>query len=78
MKSTVSSQKIYPFLLSAYKWYLLTPERSLSTAYQAAIKIKEIEDKHFNGNKYVNAIGGQKLYNKEDFNLNDIELNFIK
>jgi hypothetical protein len=51
MKSTVSSQKIYPFLLSAYKWYLLTPERSLSTAYQAAIKIKEIEDQHFNGNK---------------------------
>lgn len=34
--------------------------------------------KHFNGNKYVNAIGGQKLYDKEDFNLNDIELNFIK
>ncbi|ALB41514.1 proton extrusion protein PcxA [Anabaena sp. WA102] len=51
MKSTVSSQKIYPFLLSAYRWYLLTPERSLSTAYQAAIKIKEIEDQHFNGNK---------------------------
>jgi hypothetical protein len=51
MKNTVFSQKIYPFLLAAYKWYLLTPERSLDTAYQAAIKIKEIEDKHFNGNK---------------------------
>jgi hypothetical protein len=51
MKNTVFSQKIYPFLLAAYKWYLLTQERSLETAYQAAIKIKEIEDKHFNGNK---------------------------
>ncbi|MFN7850416.1 MAG: proton extrusion protein PcxA, partial [Dolichospermum sp.] len=51
MKNTVFSQKIYPFLLAAYRWYLLTPERSLDTAYQAAIQIKEIEDKHFNGNK---------------------------
>ncbi len=51
MKNTVFSQKIYPFLLAAYRWYLLTPERSLNTAYQAAIKIKEIEDEHFNGNK---------------------------
>jgi hypothetical protein len=51
MKNTVFSQKIYPLLLAAYKWYLMTPERSLNTAYQAAIKIKEIEDQHFNGNK---------------------------
>ena len=51
MKNTVFSQKIYPFLLAAYRWYLLTPERSLDTAYQAAMKIKEIEDQHFNGNK---------------------------
>ena len=51
MKNTVFSQKIYPFLLAAYRWYLLTPERSLDTAYQAALKIKDIEDKHFNGNK---------------------------
>ncbi|MFM7364116.1 MAG: proton extrusion protein PcxA [Cuspidothrix sp.] len=51
MENTVFSQKIYPFLLATYKWYLLTPERALNTAYQAAIQIKEIEDKHFNGNK---------------------------
>ncbi|PPJ63534.1 proton extrusion protein PcxA [Cuspidothrix issatschenkoi] len=51
MENTVFSQKIYPFLLAAYKRYLLTPERALDTAYQAAIQIKEIEDKHFNGNK---------------------------
>ena len=34
--------------------------------------------KHFKGNHYINAIGGQKLYNKEDFDSKGILLNFIK
>lgn len=51
MKNSVFSQKIYSFLLAAYRWYLQTPERSLNQAYDAALKVKEIEDKHFNGNK---------------------------
>ncbi|MEH1873106.1 proton extrusion protein PcxA [Nostoc sp.] len=51
MKNSVFSQKIYSFLLDTYRWYLQTPERSLYQAYDAALKIKEIEDKHFNGNK---------------------------
>ncbi|MEH1964764.1 MAG: proton extrusion protein PcxA [Nostoc sp.] len=51
MKNSVFSQKIYSFLLAAYRWYLQTPERSLDEAYNAALKIQEIEDKHFNGNK---------------------------
>jgi CemA family len=51
MRNPVFSQKIYSFLLTAYRWYLLTPERSLEEAYQTALKIKEIEDQHFNGNK---------------------------
>lgn len=51
MKNSVFSQKIYPFLLASYRWYLRTPERSLDEAYQTALKIKEIEVKHFNGNK---------------------------
>ncbi|MBW4614634.1 MAG: proton extrusion protein PcxA [Desmonostoc vinosum HA7617-LM4] len=51
MNNFVFSQKIYHFLLGAYRWYLLTPERSLNEAYQAALKIKEVEDKHFNGKK---------------------------
>jgi hypothetical protein len=51
MNNSVFSQKIYPFLLAAYRWYLRTPERSLDEAYNAALKIREIEDKHFNGNK---------------------------
>jgi CemA family len=51
MKNSVFSQKIYSFLLAAYRWYLQTPERSLHEAYDAALKIQEIENKHFNGNK---------------------------
>ncbi|WP_422394184.1 proton extrusion protein PcxA [Nostoc flagelliforme] len=51
MKNSVFSQKIYSFLLDSYRWYLQTPERCLHQAYDAALKIKEIEDKHFNGNK---------------------------
>ncbi|HYW18220.1 MAG TPA: proton extrusion protein PcxA [Nodularia sp. (in: cyanobacteria)] len=50
MKIPIFSQKVYPFLLSTYRWYLLTPERSLESAYQAALQIKAIEDEHFNGN----------------------------
>jgi len=30
------------------------------------------------GDQYVNAIGGQKLYNKEDFRLSKIDLSFIE
>ncbi|AUT01104.1 proton extrusion protein PcxA [Nostoc sp. CENA543] len=50
MQNSIFSQKIYPFLLSAYRWYLQTPERSLEEAYKAALKIKAIEDEYFNGN----------------------------
>lgn len=34
--------------------------------------------KHFKGDTYINAIGGQKLYNKEDFANQGIDLYFIK
>lgn len=51
MKNSVFSDKIYSFLLGLYQWYLRTPERSLDQAYSAALKIKELEDQHFNGNK---------------------------
>ncbi|MGB6168588.1 MAG: proton extrusion protein PcxA [Geitlerinemataceae cyanobacterium] len=38
------------FLISAYKWYLKTPERALDAAYRAAQKIRELEVKYFEGN----------------------------
>jgi hypothetical protein len=34
--------------------------------------------KYFNGTTYINAIGGQALYNKEDFASQDIDLYFLK
>lgn len=34
--------------------------------------------KHFGGDTYINAIGGQKLYTKEDFATQGIDLKFIK
>ncbi|MEM9271899.1 MAG: proton extrusion protein PcxA [Cyanobacteria bacterium P01_F01_bin.143] len=39
------------------KWLSATPERALDVAYRAAVKIKAIEDDHFNGQKVsrVNA-----------------------
>jgi hypothetical protein len=51
MKISFFRQKVYDFLLAAYRWYLLTAERSLDQAYKAALQIKAIEDEHFNGNK---------------------------
>jgi hypothetical protein len=46
-------------------------ERKLNEGLQDIVK-------HFGENHYVNAIGGQSLYNKEDFELAGITLNFIK
>lgn len=34
--------------------------------------------KHYNGTHYINAIGGQSLYSKEDFASQNIDLKFIK
>ncbi|MDJ0677872.1 MAG: proton extrusion protein PcxA [Calothrix sp. MO_167.B42] len=51
MNNSVFRTKIYPILQTAYRWYSKTPEHFLEVAYQAALKIKVIEDEHFNGNK---------------------------
>ncbi len=51
MNNLSISQKIYAYLVSLYKWYLKTPARSLDQAYEAALRIKQIEDEHFNGNQ---------------------------
>ena len=51
MKNSDWGQEIYSFLLSAYKRYLKTPERSLEEAYKAALQIKSIEENYFNGSK---------------------------
>jgi len=44
---------------------------------KAQDKILDIS-KRLNATHYVNAIGGQELYDKDKFSANDIQLNFIK
>jgi hypothetical protein len=58
----------------------------ISTKFESSVGITNrkknegIQDivKHFDGTHYVNAIGGQLLYDKKDFETNKIILNFIK
>jgi CemA family len=51
MNNPSLTQKIYSHLVSLYKWYLRTPQRSLDEAYAAALHIQKIENEYFNGNK---------------------------
>jgi hypothetical protein len=51
MNNTGLGQKIYSFLLAAYRWYLQTPERALNEAYNAACEIQKLENEYFHGNK---------------------------
>ncbi|MBF1999706.1 MAG: proton extrusion protein PcxA [Synechococcales cyanobacterium M58_A2018_015] len=39
------------YLRAANRWLLQTPERALNQAYEAAVKIAELENTHFNGNR---------------------------
>ena len=39
------------------QWFSQTPQRALDRAYKAAIAIKEIEDKYFNGNRVSQSNG---------------------
>lgn len=43
------SMKLKSLARSTSRWFSETPERSLDQAYKAALKIKEIEDAHFQG-----------------------------
>ncbi len=60
------------FLYSSNEWFLKTPERSLDEAYKAALKIKQLEDEHFNGQKVAIESGNYGTntfkYFQEDLN----------
>lgn len=43
--------KLKRFLTSAEQWYYSTPERALDEAYQAAQRIKQLEDQYFGGQR---------------------------
>jgi len=44
-------QKLQQNLRFVNKWFLDTPQRALIIAYEAALKIRDIEEAHFNGKK---------------------------
>ncbi|NJK53481.1 MAG: hypothetical protein HC936_12950 [Leptolyngbyaceae cyanobacterium SU_3_3] len=50
MKTSIFS-KLKGYLHRAERWYLETPDRALDQAYNAALKIKAVEDEHFGGQK---------------------------
>ncbi len=50
MKTSIFA-KFKGYLNRAERWYLETPDRALDHAYDAALKIKAIEDEHFSGKK---------------------------
>ncbi len=60
------------FLYSSNEWFLKTPERSLDEAYKAALKIKQLENEHFNGQKVAIESGNYGIntfkYFQEDLN----------
>lgn len=56
---------------------LVSSEIQKDNSLKAQDRIIEI-NKQLNTSTYINAIGGQELYNKEDFKAVAIELKFIK
>ncbi|MDZ8024516.1 MAG: proton extrusion protein PcxA [Nostoc sp. SerVER01] len=50
-------QKLKEYLRSPNRWFVDTPERALLEAYEAAQRIKNIENEHFDGNKISPASG---------------------
>lgn len=50
MRTSIFSQ-LQGMVRRAEQWYLETPDRALDLAYDAALRIKAIEDEHFGGKK---------------------------
>jgi hypothetical protein len=50
MRNTVLA-RLQGVIRRAERWYLETPDRALDLAYDAALKIRAIENEHFNGKK---------------------------
>lgn len=76
----------YPFLnlifhqLNLFVSILILPVNFTLVGELLKEKNEGLQDiaKHFKSSHYINAIGGQKLYSKEDFLNNGIKLEFIK
>ena len=53
---TNSSQRFGPFGIIR-RWFTKTPERALDQAYEAALKIRQLEETHFGGNPVEDGYG---------------------
>jgi hypothetical protein len=71
-----SIQRIAEFLNLEVK-FLYSSEIKKNCELRAQDKVIDI-CKNLNASVYINAIGGQKLYSKDEFKKNNIVLNFIK
>lgn len=69
--------KINKYLNINTKITLASELKEINTNLKGQDKILEI-CKNLNAKQYINAIGGQDLYDKETFAKNNIQLNFIK
>lgn len=54
---TNSSQRLRLFS-KFQQWFTKTPDRALDQAYEAALKIRQLEDNHFGGNPVSQSYGG--------------------
>ncbi len=56
MRTSIFS-RLKGYVHRAERWYLETPDRALDQAYDAALKIKAVEDEHFEGKKIAPGAG---------------------
>ncbi len=54
-----------------WQWFAKTPSRALDSAYEAALKIRQLEDKHFNGQPISDSYGS---YSRSAYRLLEQEL----
>lgn len=54
-----------------WQWFSKTPSRALDSAYEAALKIRQLEDKHFDGQPISESYGN---YSRSAYRLLDQEL----
>jgi hypothetical protein len=68
--------KLQDIISGGKQWLSRTPERSLDAAYRAALKIKAIEDEHFQGQKVAKKSGNYSD-SASAFFLSDVQ-NYLK
>lgn len=74
------------FLRIAERWYVKTPDRALESAYQSALKIQAIEDRHFQGKAVAaeNAVSNysdrvvEYFQSEVDQELKNIEIRLVE